>query len=80
VLFADDTAYSVSGPNDLILWQNICQSIDRILLWFKSNRLTANSKKTKFIIYSQTANFVLGSIQLRLQTTCVLSVLALYVT
>ena len=42
VLFADDMGCSVSGPNDLILRQNICQGIGRIMLWFESNHLTAN--------------------------------------
>ena len=50
----------VSGSIDLILRQNICQSVDIILLWFKSNRLTANSEKTKFIIYSRTLTSCTG--------------------
>ena len=48
--FFDDLGCSVSESNDLMLWENICQSIDRILLWFKSNRLTANSEKIYYLL------------------------------
>ena len=51
LLFADDTACLASGPNlpELINFVNI--ELNKIAIWFRSNKMAVNAEKTKYIIF-----------------------------
>jgi hypothetical protein len=51
VLFADDTTCLSKGKklNDLLLYVN--SELQKIALWFRSNKMAVNTSKTKFIVF-----------------------------
>ena len=54
VLFADDTACTVSGTDERSLKKNLLAAFERIETWFSANKLSVNMPKTKFMIFSRT--------------------------
>lgn len=55
VLFADDTACSVSGIDEDRVKHNLSLVFDRLVAWFTANRLALNTSKTKFMVFSRTS-------------------------
>ena len=51
LLFADDTTYQLSGNNLSELYANANIELEKAATWFKSNKLTLNVKKTKYILF-----------------------------
>jgi hypothetical protein len=51
VLFADDTTCLSKGKNlkDLITY--VSQELQKIAVWFRSNKMAVNTSKTKFIVF-----------------------------
>ena len=52
LLFADDTTFQYSGTNLDLLFEKCNFELEKASIWFKSNRLTLNVKKTKFMLFS----------------------------
>ena len=52
LLFADDTTFQLSGVNLDILFQLANSELEKASVWFESNKLTLNVKKTKFMLFS----------------------------
>jgi hypothetical protein len=51
LLFADDTAGLVSGPELRPLIQKANSELQKIAAWFRANKMAVNVSKTKFIIF-----------------------------
>ena len=51
-MFADDTTFQFSGVNLESLSEKCNAELEKASIWFKSNRLTLNVKKTKFMLFS----------------------------
>jgi hypothetical protein len=51
LLFADDTAGLVSGPELRPLMQKANSELQKIAAWFRANKMAVNVSKTKFIIF-----------------------------
>ena len=49
-IFADDTNLHLADPNFLILEQNMNIELKKIDSWFKSNKLSLNFNKTKYMV------------------------------
>ena len=49
-IFADDTNLHLADPNLLILEQNMNIELQKINSWFKSNKLSLNFNKTKYMV------------------------------
>ena len=52
LLFADDTTFLISGVNIDDLFQLANCELEKSSVWFRSNKLTLNVKKTKYMIFS----------------------------
>ena len=52
LLFADDTTFQVSGYDTQKLFQDANLELQKASNWFRSNKLTLNVKKTKFMLFS----------------------------
>ena len=52
LLFADDTTYQMSGSDINVLFQNANAELEKASVWFRTNKLTLNVKKTKFMLFS----------------------------
>ena len=52
LLFADDTTFLISGVNIDDLFQLANCELEKSSVWFTSNKLTLNVKKTKYMIFS----------------------------
>jgi hypothetical protein len=50
-MFADDTCSLDSDNNLDNLIQRVNTEINKIAVWFKSNKIAINTSKTKFIIF-----------------------------
>ena len=51
LLFADDTAFQISGHNLPSLFQKANAELNKANIWFQANKLTLNVSKTKFILF-----------------------------
>ena len=51
LLFADDTTFQLSGQNVQELFQTANIELNKAAIWFQTNKLTLNVKKTKFILF-----------------------------
>jgi hypothetical protein len=51
VLFADDTACLSKGKNLNDLLSYVTQELQKIAVWFRSNKMAVNTSKTKYIIF-----------------------------
>ena len=58
VLFADDTANSVTGSDESSVRENLCFGLKKLLQWFADNLMVLNSSKTHFIIFSRISHAV----------------------
>ena len=52
LLFADDTTFQYSGTNLDLVFEKCNIELEKASTWFKSNKLTLNVKKTKFMLFS----------------------------
>ena len=53
-LFADDTAIMINGKNMLDLQNIVCEVLPKITNWFRANRLSLNTTKTFYQLFSNT--------------------------
>ena len=53
LLFADDTTFQLSGVNLDGLFEIANSELEKASVWFTSNKLTLNVKKTKFMLFSE---------------------------
>ena len=53
LLFADDTTFQLSGPDIDFLFERANAELQKASVWFNSNKLTLNVKKTKFMLFSE---------------------------
>ena len=51
LLFADDTTFQFSGKSLRALFEKSNSELEKAATWFKTNRLTLNVKKTKFMLF-----------------------------
>jgi len=51
VLFADDTTCLSKGKNLQELLTNVKDELQKIAVWFRSNKMAVNTSKTKFIVF-----------------------------
>ena len=51
ILFADDTTLQLADSNLENLFLNSNKELEKAAIWFQSNKLTLNIKKTKFILF-----------------------------
>lgn len=51
LLFADDTTFQKCGNEPKQLFSDACSELAKAAEWFKSNRLSLNISKTKFILF-----------------------------
>ena len=51
LLFADDTTLQLSSSNVCHLFTSANEELKKVALWFQSNKLTLNVKKTKYAIF-----------------------------
>ena len=56
-MFADDTSLYYSHKNIRYLKWNIEEDINRIMDWYRANKLTLNISKTECIYFNNTTNF-----------------------
>ena len=71
ILFADDTNifFSHKDPEQLINTLNI--ELEKLSVWFKSNKLSLNLTKTKFIVFNPRQRKCPHSFQLRVNDECI---------
>ena len=50
-MFADDTTITLSHTSNQILYQNMNNELQRLDTWFKTNKLSLNISKTKYIMF-----------------------------
>jgi len=55
VMYADDTTLLFTASDPTTLQVNMNESLPKIASWFKTNKLTLNTKKTKFMIFGMRA-------------------------
>ena len=60
VMYADDTTLLFSANDHATLQENMNNSLSKIAHWFKSNQLTLNIKKTKYMIFG--SKYVLNNV------------------
>jgi len=65
LLFADDTALLMSGPNILDLQNTINDELKNVHKWLMQNKLTLNLNKTNYLLFhpakeKQSHNFLLN--------------------
>ena len=67
LLFADDTSYLAADSDleQLIIKANI--ELNKACVWFKSNKLTLNASKTKFMIFSPQGTTVFTFNQIKIE-------------
>ena len=53
LLFADDTNFQISGVNLDLLYEKANFELEKAAEWFKSNKLTLNVKKTKYMLFTE---------------------------
>jgi hypothetical protein len=53
LLFADDTAGLLSGPELQPLIAKANLELQKLSMWFRANKMAVNAKKTKYIIFKQ---------------------------
>lgn len=53
VMYADDTTISISRPNAANLMADAVTIFTQFSIWYRSNKLALNSKKTKYVIFCQ---------------------------
>ena len=71
LLFADDTTFQVSGVDLSQLFNFANLELEKSSIWFKSNKLTLNVKKTKFMLFSDTNSGIeTNSLKLGNQEIC----------
>ena len=51
LLFADDTTFQIFGPDPKSLFELANAELKKAAAWFKSNKLTLNISKTKYIVF-----------------------------
>ena len=51
LLFADDTTFQITGQNIETLFEKCNLELEKAATWFKTNKLTLNVKKTKFMLF-----------------------------
>ena len=51
LLFADDTTFQISGKDPKILFEIANKELSKAATWFRANKLTLNTSKTKFIVF-----------------------------
>jgi hypothetical protein len=51
VLFADDTTCLSKGKNLQELLRYVTDELQKIAVWFRSNKMAVNTSKTKFIVF-----------------------------
>ena len=51
ILFADDTTVVKTGTNILDLYRDMNNELLNLETWCKTNKLSLNAKKTKFILF-----------------------------
>ena len=52
LLFADDTTFQVSGQDLDQLFGHANLELEKATVWFRSNKLNLNVKKTKFMMFA----------------------------
>ena len=52
-LFADDTNLFYSHKSSIELFQNMNMELEKLVLWFRLNKLSLNIDKTNYIIFSK---------------------------
>ena len=50
LMYADDTAFTLSAYDPTTLAENLNKDLEEVQKWLKSNKLTLNVKKTKYVI------------------------------
>ena len=58
LLFADDCTFQISGLDSSSLIKRANLELSKAELWFNSNKLTINSKKTKYILFKDPLSHV----------------------
>ena len=51
IMFADDTNLFYSHKNIVTLFETVNNELYNINLWFQANKLSLNTKKTKFVLF-----------------------------
>ena len=51
ISFADDTTMYISNKSSKMLFQNANRELSNLKTWFDANKLSLNSKKTKFLLF-----------------------------
>ena len=51
IMFADDTNLFYSHKNIVTLFETVNKELYNINLWFQANKLSLNTKKTKFVLF-----------------------------
>ena len=49
-MYADDTSLTLSAYDPTTLEEKLNKDLDKVQKWLKSNKLTLNVKKTKYVI------------------------------
>jgi len=57
ITFADDTALVVADRSEAGLRKKLTASLNEMVEWFTSNKLTVNETKTKLLLFGKTRNF-----------------------
>ena len=55
IMFADDTNLFLSHQNINILFDKFNEELQKIETWFKANKLSLNSKKTKYALFHKSS-------------------------
>ena len=55
IMFADDTNLFLSHQNINILFNKFNEELQKIEIWFKANKLSLNSKKTKYALFHKSS-------------------------
>jgi hypothetical protein len=65
ILFADDCTFQLSGSNESNLIKSANKQLENAQQWFAANKLTINTKKTKYILFKdKNAHVHLDTVQI----------------
>ena len=54
ILFADDTTVYISGHSRDILYSDMKSDLDKLIEWFRANKLSLNIQKTDYVLFRPT--------------------------
>ena len=66
ILFADDTTIYATGNNSAYLFEEVNEDLSHLTDWFRTNQLSVNASKTKYMLISSMNNTIKSTATLKI--------------